>query len=315
MLQDLSERLASAAEEMARLARTERRVDTLRTELREANQAASGLKYQLAKEENDVAALESPSLTNLFVSLFGDKDEKLFKERQEAVAAQLKYDEAVHRAESLAEDLRRAEQEMTSLSGARARYESLLAEKAAAIQGSGSPRASELFRFTERQQQLTTQERELGEAINAGISAAGALGQVEEALRSAAGYGTWDMLGGGMIATALKHSRLDDAKSAAYRASQALQGFRRELQDVQLDISPESVGLDGFSRFADYFFDGLLTDWVIQSRINDSLDRARSQRLRVENLVDNLARRQGALQAERDQIARERTAFIEQYRP
>ena len=83
------------------------------------------------------------------------------------------------------------------------------------------------------------------------------------------------MLGGGLLATAAKHSHMDEARDAAYHIQNLLLRFRRELADVQglSGTLVEEVG--SFETFADYFFDGLIVDWVVQSKIDRSLDNAR----------------------------------------
>ena len=58
-----------------------------------------------------------------------------------------------------------------------------------------------------------------------------------------------------------------------------LNRFRTELADVKIS-SQISIDIEGFVKFADFFFDGLIADWVVQSRIHDSqesVDRVMGQ--------------------------------------
>jgi hypothetical protein len=64
-------------------------------ELEPVEETLSLLRVQFESEQEDVEKLERISLTNLFATLFGTKDEKLLKERQEMIAAQHKLEEAV----------------------------------------------------------------------------------------------------------------------------------------------------------------------------------------------------------------------------
>jgi hypothetical protein len=91
------------------------------------------------------------------------------------------------------------------------------------------------------------------------------------------------MLGGGFFATAAKHSHIDEAKEYAHRTKIALIGFQNELSDVSLSMNVD-INIGSFETFADYFFDGLITDWIVQSGIQESLDSVRS----VANEVDNV---------------------------
>ena len=75
----------------------------------------------------------------------GRLDEKLDKERQEAYAAQVKYDAAARELAAVEEDAARCEARLTQLEGCEQVYETALAKKAAALRESGSAAAQELL--------------------------------------------------------------------------------------------------------------------------------------------------------------------------
>lgn len=126
--------------------------------------------------------------------------------------------------------------------------------------------------------------REVREARAAGIRALNSLRRAEKALDSARGWGIMDMLGGGLISSLIKHSKVDDAQHYVEQAQYDLEDFCRELKDVNLP----DVRIDGFLTFADFFFDGFLADFLVQQRINEArsqLDRACRQ---VEDVLRQL---------------------------
>ena len=132
-----------------------------------------------------------------------------------------------------------------------------------------------------------------------------ALDQMIGQLDSAAGRGTSDILGGGMLATMAKHGRMNDAQNAAFQARQAISRFRTELADVsQLRVPDLQVG--EFTSFADYFFDGLFVDLYIQDKIGTARRSAEETAAQVEDLLSQLRR-------ERDRTA-ERAAELERER-
>ena len=109
---------------------------------------------------------------------------------------------------------------------------------------------------------------EVQEAIRAADHALSCLTKAGDYLRSARNWGIFDMLGGGMLATFVKRSKMNDASECMLEAKRALAAFRKELNDVDSRYplavdEPES----GFWTFADYFFDGLLADFVAQDQI------------------------------------------------
>jgi hypothetical protein len=77
----------------------------------------------------------------------------------------------------------------------------------------------------------------------------------------------------------VKHGHIDDARSYASDVQTLLNRFRTELADVKIS-SQIIIDIGGFTKFADFFFDGLISDWVVQSRIHESqesVDRVRDQ--------------------------------------
>jgi hypothetical protein len=309
----LNERLAAATEHQARVQRLQHRVTQLEEERRHCAAEAERLRSQVEKEDGDVDRLEGLSLTGLFLAVLGSKEERLQQERQEALAARLKHEEAAQRLEALDREWSQASLELNNQRPRGAEYETLLQEKEHLIARDTGRGAAELVRLGEQGAQIKWQQQQLDEARAAGLRADSALAQVEESLESAAGWGTWDMFGGGMLATHMKHERMDEARSQVHHAQQALAAFQRELKDVSLSIGVGVVEVDGFSRFADYFFDGLIADWAVQNRINESLDSVCRARSQVANLLAHVSGQMGSTQTQLKELDRQREIFIQQY--
>ncbi|OPY60123.1 MAG: hypothetical protein A4E56_02879 [Pelotomaculum sp. PtaU1.Bin065] len=148
--------------------------------------------------------------------------------------------------------------------------------------------------------------------MTAGNAVLAELNNVIGSLRSAQGWGTWDLLGGGLIATAIKHSRVNDAKKSVHRVQQKLMIFLRELKDVDLNIKPGvSIDIGAFAAFADYFFDGLIVDWVVQSRIKNSLANAVLQKDKVADVLGILKSALEKSQQELDRLKKEKQILVE----
>lgn len=115
-------------------------------------------------------------------------------------------------------------------------------------------------------------DKEKAEARAAGQKALASLQNAKRELNSARGWGIYDILGGGMLATFVKHSKMNNADSYMQQARYDLQNFSREVQDV-VDLGAINLGDGDFLSFADYFWDGFVADYMVQERIN----KARSQ--------------------------------------
>lgn len=309
-MEELNRRLAEAADRYARLEKLNRQAARLRKEYEAAVGQAERLKAALAKEQRDVERLESGSLWALLTTMFADRTERLDRERQEAAEALVRYEEARQHAEQLRRDLEAAEREAAGLAGADTAYRDLLAEKEQRLRSEQGPAAERLLALDREEADADLRLREIAEALDAGQSAYMGLRRVTDLLRSAENWGTWDMLGGGLLSTMVKHSRIDDARAQLNEVRHALDVFRRELADVGGVIDLPSVDLDGFTRFADYFWDNFFVDWIVQSRIGQALRAVQDAQSQVLHLLDWLAAQKGAMQASLDDIRRRREQFI-----
>lgn len=114
--------------------------------------------------------------------------------------------------------------------------------------------------------------QEIREAIAAGERALGSLKSAEEKLGSARNWGFVDLFGGGLITDLIKHSKMNDAVSYMEVAKRDLQSFQKELKDVNVPMDLR-MEVGGFLSFADFFFDGLVADYLVQSKISDAREQ------------------------------------------
>lgn len=126
--------------------------------------------------------------------------------------------------------------------------------------------------------------KEKREAIEAGERALRSLRQAKSDLNSARGWGIYDLLGGGMISTLIKHSRMNNAEKNISDAKWELQRFARELDDVE-DVTGVDFGIGDLATFADFFFDGMLADFYVQTKINNARAQVDEAIRRVEYVI------------------------------
>ena len=130
-------------------------------------------------------------------------------------------------------------------------------------------------------------EKEKREAINAGNRALNSLRTARENLNSAKNWGLADMFGGGFFTTMLKHSKMDQAKQNMEQAKYDFRNFSKELDDVNMACNL-NIDTGDFLSFADYFFDGLIIDWMVQTKIREASDNVKEAIRRVERLRTRL---------------------------
>lgn len=269
------------------------------------------LGHHLSAEKADLDRLDGLSLVALFYTVLGTKEERLEKERQEYLAAKLKHDEAVAAVGRMQAEVDRLLREVGDLRDAKAEYERLVEEKHRLLVEARDPRTEALLGFTERLADLGADRKELQEAIQAGEAAQNALERVQVELRAAENWGTWDMLGGGLLATMAKHSRIDTAKQHAQDAQWLLHEFQEELADAGQGLTV-ALDIGGFSTFADYFFDGLIADWVVQSKIRNASAACSTALSKVGDAVAACRQRLAEIDRETAAVAEHRRQAVEQ---
>jgi len=287
--------------ELQQQAALKNRLDTILKELKKQQEELQTRVDELAiikeKEQLDVDRLERRSLTNYFYQVVGKLDERLTEEKQEAYQAAVKYDAAYSELQAVEADIRTKELEYGRVRRSNERYQEVLKEKQEAVKLSGVPEAEEILRLEAQITSLDVQLKELNEAISAGKRAEQIAEGILGSLSGAEGLGTWDLLGGGLIADMAKHSHLDDAQGQVEKLQGALRRFKTELSDVEI-IADMQVNIDGFLRFADYFFDGLFADWSVMNRISEAQGQVKNVKGQISSLLGRLDRACASVKAE-----------------
>lgn len=116
---------------------------------------------------------------------------------------------------------------------------------------------------------IVNDRKEINEAIAAGEQALNSLYAAREKLDSAKGWSWVDLFGGGFLTDMIKHNRMEDASQCMENAKYHLKAFQKELSDIQLSLDLR-IEVGGFLSFADFFFDGFIADYMVQSKIEDA---------------------------------------------
>ena len=133
--------------------------------------------------------------------------------------------------------------------------------------------------------------REVDEAIRAGERALDSLREAKAKLDSARNWGIYDILGGGMISSMVKHSKMSSANEWVEQANRDLKRFAKELRDVDEDGLYVQAG--SLASTLDIFFDNVFSDFIVQNRINEARGEIDRMIGRIERAVWDLKNRYG----------------------
>lgn len=281
-------KLEHLRQQVARKKYLERSLNSLTSQERVLHQQMQLLKVAMRDAQADVTRLEKHSLTALYYHMLGKLDEQLDKERAEACAARVKYDTAVLGLASVETDMEQTKTELAELADCDQAYEQALHEKLEVIKAAGLPGAGEIREMETKLADLEARQTELVEAISAGQDARDICREVVAALDDADAHATWDVLGSGLLADAAKHNHLDNAQELVNKLQTQLNRFRNEVMDVT-EREGIHVSMGSFTRFADFFFDGLFADWAVKEHIQSALELALQTQEQIEDILRNLS--------------------------
>jgi hypothetical protein len=258
-------------------------IEELDKELDERERDLSLSRKKLDKENLDLEKMEKVSLTSMLNYMQGKYDEILEKERIEAVEAKLQYDAVFHEYHLLSEriellKLRIEDNEVLHLA-----YEKLLHEKETELLDTDH----QLKGILEALGIVQAEVKEIDEAILAGENLMENLKEIESALKSAKNWGVFDMLGGDFIADVGKHMKINQAQKHMAKAKIALQHFSREMADVG-NADQMNIDMSGLMMAADFLFDNIFVDFMVQNKIAVSLDSIQATQRQVHRAMEGL---------------------------
>ncbi|MFD1178568.1 hypothetical protein ACFQ3W_20020 [Paenibacillus puldeungensis] len=227
MFEELNERLAELKEKGRNKEKWERRLKQLKQDLSNWELSREEWRMKLVSEEKDVQKLMGMSLSNLLYTILGSKKGKLDQEQRDVLEARLKFDECESTIQGIKQQIAELEPKWRQVRYWKMDYESVFEAKEKQI----LKQNEELMKLAEERAKLTVQLKELKEAISAGQSVRKNLTSAEAELGSAKNWGTYDLLGGGMVSTHIKHNRIDEAMNYIYAAQNSMARFEGELRD------------------------------------------------------------------------------------
>ena len=133
------------------------------------------------------------------------------------------------------------------------------------------------------------ERREIDEAILAGEQALDSLQEAKKQLNSARAWGIYDLVGGGVISSVIKHSKINNANEWMDQASRDLRRFAKELRDV--DSEDLQIDTGSLVSMLDIFCDNFFSDLLVQQKINDGRARIDALSDRIEDVLYTLKQR------------------------
>jgi len=228
------------------------------------------VRTRLNQLRSQAAELEKRSLRNFYYGLTGQREAMIEGLEEESRLVEVELRDIQRRLEECGVKLKSLEAAYQGYGDPERRFRDSY-EKLKELLKVEGPCAKEVSALEKAVHELDKQLREIDQAIGAGGLALQEARSIQSTLRSAQGYGVWDAAGGGMVAGAAKHKKLGDARKLMEELQRRISRFSSELTDVNISLHLGQDNVGDFLRFADFFLDGLLVDWAVQTRIGESV--------------------------------------------
>ena len=301
MINKINSELAYLQEKLARKEKIKKQLQNLRCYQVDLENRALRLEKIKIKEDKDVKRVEGISFQALIYSIRGNKSQMIDKEKSEAYAATVKYENAVRELEDLYNQINSLEKELSDLGYVDDKYKLYMQQKINYVKEHSSCEVDEIIRLENKITGLEEKLMEIREAIAAGEKVVSKTDGVIKHLKDAKSYGTWDMLGGGLCSNLMKHSELDAAQAGVVSVQSALERFSKELKDVELECDADvDVRVKGTLGFADFFIDGFFTDMAVQNHIDESMSKITDIVSEVERTIMVLHEKKENLMTEKE---------------
>ncbi len=311
-MSEIHQQLKEKIQELETIRKVREHTKQLQTRLVLEEKDLAIMEKTLEKEQRDIETLEKEGLTTMFHKFLGDREEKLEKEREEYLKASLRFNELYKSVELIRFELDLLSKKEQNLESVQGQVEVLIQQREEELMKNDPAVARELQGIHEQTDKLHKYSVEVDEAYNAGQIAFGYVHKAEHYLHEAQNWGQRDMWGGRYHGTGhMKHQAIDHAREMAHQSKHALIKFGNELRDVynnlQLQVNME---IEKFGRFADVFFDNLITDWMVQQKINKSLANVSATRRQLEMVLQQLDQERATIKGKLEQLEKSRKQTI-----
>jgi len=309
ILSDIQKQIIKALEEHERFVLVAKHLDDLKEKYKIGVQELAELDKTLDEELKDIEALEALGVKSLFHKMLGSKEEQLEKERQDFLEASLKYKEVKKTLELQKYELSILEEKVHRIPILKKEIENLKSKREQEILANkNTEEARQLSIINEKHDLCVILNKNITEAVEEGEKSEKLLKLVLSYLKKARDWGNWDMAGSkrGNIS---KNRAIDMAMSHLTKAQHQLDLFAGELQDIGKSAPGFRINKLQFNKFTDFFFDNLISDWIIQQKIKSTISNVESTMDQIRRLLLSLEKESNAcskkmkeLELERDNI-------------
>lgn len=309
-LNQINEKLLSLKESIGVDQKRIKRINRISEEIALLNKELRLVNHSLKQDESELKRLESKSLKSLFTEILGTSEEQIEQERQ-------KYLQQVLRHNSLIEEINSLKKENDILTrnlldhpaALEAKIKNLLHQKEKLLTGQSPDKKEEIMHFDDRLYQLNFRSKEFEEANREAENLEMAIKQIIDKLKHVKKWGPYKMHGKGRYSSYNKKSFIDKANQDIISGNVALKRFDKELKDLypEMDVY---FSLDIYHQFLEDFYDNLITDWLIQRKLDTTIHSIDTIYKKLNRIQMTLLKDHQKCQKTIGEVTKERESYI-----
>jgi hypothetical protein len=241
----------------------------------------------LSKELRDLERLEGLSTKAIFHKILGNREQQLDKERQEYLEMSMKYEDLQKSIKILEYEENLLSAKVEGRADLESKLESLKRMRETEIIQSEPLLRDKLLRLSNDLESNYHLKKELEEAIEAGNICANLIIQVIGHLEKVRNWGSFRKSGRSGMQRMMNRDSIDRARNLSFQVKHHLQLFDRELRDIgqRLNFNFDTIQ---FSDFTDFFFNNIITDWILQQKLASALSSVNQTLQHVKIIIANL---------------------------
>ena len=298
------ERLKECLEKERSLGLVKSHLAKLKERLEDRRKDLDYVEKIMAKEYQDIVALEKLGMRKLFQEVLGSREEQLEIERQEYLMVVLKHREVVKSVALMEYEEQVLLEKVESLKEIKEEVKKLIAIREKELIAGGGAYRDEIKSINAKLDDKIAENREIYEAKIVCAKVKKQVALVIAYLNDAVAQDEWN----DSYANRRKRTKsIDNAQGAFYKVKQFLEQLEDELYDIFQHRNIRFLNLvEDEEVLAKSYHSNLITDWVIHRKIHNSI-------FNMQFLHDRLERLSSSLEHEEKKV-KESTSFLEKQR-
>lgn len=306
----IQEQIQETLEQFELLRKVKSHLEEVDGQLEAAYAKVKAYDKQLDKELADIDELESIGVKSLFYKTLGSKEQQLEKERQEYLELSLKYKEYKAEVELMEYERDLLKKKESKFPRVKDKLIMLKKARQSEILSSGDEALrEEMEQLLHKLDINVSLRKELSEAIQAGYHAEKMIDHLLNELKNAGDWGKWDMYGD-RSANFSKRQAIDRAMRILPKARHSLNIFMRELNDLGENQVAVKLNHIQFEKFTDFFFDNLISDWIVQQRIVSTLNDVNGTKTSLKRILMSLDHEFKIVEKEMIELAKQKERMV-----